>query len=122
MQKQIVYYVDGRGLNPVWRFIESLPAQERDKCLEYIAYLEETGENVRRPAGDYLGGKLYELRPKQNRLIYFFMLRNHVVLVHAFRKKTSEIPEREMAIARSRRDDFIRRFEDGLVYLGGLQK
>ncbi len=63
-KKSVFYYPDRKGSNPVWDFITSLPSDERDKCFEYIAYLEEMGELVRRPVGDYLGNKLYELRPK----------------------------------------------------------
>lgn len=74
---------------------------------------------MRRPVGDYLGNKLYELRPKQTRIIYFFMLKDHAVLVHAFRKKTDGIPEKEMRIAQRRMDDFIIRYKIGQIRLGG---
>src|SRR3989338_3756896 len=89
-KKRVVYYIDEKGRNPVWDFITSLSSGDRNKCFEYIACLEEMGEGVRRPVGDYLGGKLYELRPKQTRLIYFFMLKEYAVLLHAFRKKTNQ--------------------------------
>lgn len=117
MKKRVLYYLDQKGGNPVWEFVTALPPTERDKCFEYIAYLEEMGERVRRPVGDYLGNKLYELRPKQTRIIYFFMLRNDVVLVHAFRKKTDAVPEREMKLAIRRMNDFFLRYEKGLIEL-----
>ena len=116
-RKRIVYYIDGKGRNPVWEFITALSGLERDKCFEYIAYLEEMGEEVRRPIGDYLGSKLYELRPKQTRLIYFFMFKSHAVLVHAFRKKTNEIPKGELKLAMKRMNDFILRYEKGEIRL-----
>lgn len=119
MAKCVVYYVDDRASNLVWDFISSLPIDERDKCFEYIAYLEKMGEQVRRPAGDYLGNKLYELRPKQTRIIYFFMLKNYAILLHAFRKKTNEIPEKEMKTALKRMNDFIFRYQAGQIRLGG---
>ena len=119
MTKLVVYYTDDRGDNPVWDFMASLPSDEREKCFEYIAYLEKMGEQVRRPVGDYLGDKLYELRPKQTRIIYFFMLKDCAVLVHAFRKKTNEIPEREMKLAEKRMTDFILRYKKGQIQLGG---
>ena len=105
----------------MWDFITSLPVDEREKCFEYIAYLEEMGEQVKRPVGDYLGDKLYELRPKQTRILYFFMLKDVVVLVHAFRKKTSEIPEREMRLAQKRMTGFVFRYKTGQVQLGGKE-
>lgn len=60
MARHVVYYIDDREDNPVWDFVSSLPTDERNKCFEYIAYLEKMGEQVRRPVGDYLGNKLYE--------------------------------------------------------------
>jgi phage-related protein len=118
-KKRVVYYVDERGRNPVWEHIQSLSAAERNKCLEYIAYLEETGEGVRRPVGDYLGGKLYELRPKTTRILYFFMLRNDAVLVHAFRKTSREVPQSEIHLAHRRMEEFVKRVETGMIDLGG---
>ena len=119
MKKRVLYYIDNHGKNPVWEFITSLAADERDKCFEYIAYLEEAGEQVRRPVGDYLGGKLYELRPKQTRIIYFFMLKEYAVLVHAFRKKTDSVPDQDIVLARKRMHDFVLRYQKGLIKLGG---
>ena len=116
-RKRVLYYIDEKGRNPIWEFITSLPQDERDKCFEYIAYLEEMGEQVRRPVGDYLGDKLYELRPKQTRLIYFFMLKDSAVLVHAFRKKSNEIPEREIKLALKRMNDFILRYQKGYLQI-----
>lgn len=119
MTKRVVYYIDERGGNPVWDFMTSLPVDDREKCFEYVAYLEEMGTQVRRPVGDYLGEKLYELRPKQTRIIYFFMLKDYAVLVHAFRKKTKEIPEREILLAKKRMNDFLLRHQKGQIQLGG---
>ena len=118
MKKNVLYYVDSGNLNPVWNFIQALPTGERNKCFEYIAYLEEMGESVKRPVGDYLGGKLYELRPKQIRLFYFFIFKDYAVLVHAFRKKSDQLPEREIRIARQCMEDFIIRHREGNILIG----
>jgi len=116
--KKVIYYIDQRGSNPVWSFICSLPIDERDKCFEYITYLEEKGEEVKRPIGDYIGRKLYELRPKQTRILYFFMFKNFAVLVHAFRKKSNKIPEQEIKLAQKRMEEFLLRVEKNQIQLG----
>ena len=116
-RKRVRYYVNEKGSNPVWDFITSLPKHERDKCFEYIAYLEAVGEGLRRPIGDYLGQKLYELRPKQTRVIYFFLLKDYAVLVHAFRKKTNQISEGDFKLAAKRMNDFILRYEKSVLTL-----
>ncbi|HRK61397.1 MAG TPA: type II toxin-antitoxin system RelE/ParE family toxin [Candidatus Omnitrophota bacterium] len=117
MRKFVVYYMDEKGRNPVWEFIQNLPPDERDKCLEVITYLGEVGEQIRRPIGDYIGNKLYELRPKQSRVLYFFMLRDYAVLVHAFRKKTDALPKKELRTALENMRDFIHRYNLGLLNL-----
>ncbi|MDD5216838.1 MAG: type II toxin-antitoxin system RelE/ParE family toxin [Candidatus Omnitrophica bacterium] len=117
MKKTVFYYVDREGRNPVWEFIKDLPSAEREKCFAYIEYLEQAGEQIRRPVGDYLGGKLYELRPKQIRILYFFYWKRHIVLVHAFRKKTDAVPRCEAAVAIKRMNDFIQRAQNGELEL-----
>ena len=116
-KKRVVYYFDEKGKNPVWEFITFLPTHERDKCFEYIEYLARKGENVRRPVGDYISQKLYELRPKQTRIIYFFFLKNYAVIVHAFRKKTDDIPKSDIKLAVNRMDEFIVRHQKGSIRL-----
>lgn len=64
---------------------------------------------------DYVGDKLYELRPKAHRALYFFMLKDYAVIVHLFRKKTDRLPEAGKRIALTRMRDFIRRCQQGEV-------
>ncbi len=113
--KTVLFYIDKRGNKPVQQYLNGLSADERQKCAEYIAYLRHKPEQIRRPIGDYLGGKLYELRPKQTRILYFFMFREFVVIVHAFRKKTDAIPYSEIKMAIARMNDFIIRYPEGNI-------
>ena len=116
-KKRVLYYVDEKNRNFVWYFTTTLSKAEQQKCFEYIAYLEEAGEEVRRPVGDYLGNKLYELRPKQTRIIYFFFFKDYAVLLHAFRKKSNAISETDIKIATKRMNDFILRYQKGRMQL-----
>ncbi len=68
---------------------------------------------------DYVGDKLYELRPKAHRMLYFFMLKEYAVIVHVFRKRTDRLPEAEKRIALNRMYDFLQRYRKGEVNLGG---
>ena len=99
----IYYFVDQRGRNPVKEFIHGLPFNEQKKVYAYIDELRRQGHNLRRPMADYLRDGIYELRPKTNRVLYFFFLTNGVVLVHAIRKKTGKIPEQDMELAIKRK-------------------
>ena len=79
MLENIYYFIDGRGRNPVKEFIRTLPQNERTKVFAYLAELRDKGHQLRRPLADYLGEGVYELRPKANRIFYFFFLKNSAV-------------------------------------------
>jgi len=117
--KRVVYYVDARGRNPVLEDLQRLTDEERKKIFAYISILQERGEELRRPMADYVGDKLYELRPKAHRVLYFFMLKDYAVIVHLFRKETDRLPEAEKRVALNRMEDFLRRYRQGEVILGG---
>jgi len=99
--------VDEKGGNPVREFIESLPDKEQAKVAAYVSELKIQGHNLRRPLADYLGDGIYELRPKDNRIFYFFFLKDHVILVHAIRKKTSKIPKEDLALCLRRKTEVV---------------
>ena len=118
-RKEVIYYVDAQGSSPVLEQMRALTLREQEKIYAYISFLEERGEELRRPMADYIGDKLYELRPKAHRVLYFFMLKEYAVIVHLFRKKTNRLPAAEKRIALGRMHDFLERYRRGEVSLGG---
>lgn len=114
-----MYYEDTEGHSPVLDILSCLSLPEQQKTLAYISLLEEMGEQLRRPIADYIGDKIYELRPKTNRVLYFFMLKEYAVIVHIFSKRTGRIPDADKKLAVTRMRDFMRRHESGWVQLGG---
>ena len=107
MLKGIYFYVDDRGDNPVMDFIEGLPLRDRAKVFAYLSELKAQGHNFRRPMADYLGDGIYELRPGNNRIFYFFFLKDNAVLLHALRKKTDKIPVRDLDLCLKRRKQVL---------------
>jgi phage-related protein len=116
-----VFYWDQRGRIPVQEFIECLPVKTRQKIAAWIALLEQEGPSLRRPYADKVRDKLYELRIRLGydniRILYFFFLRNKIVLVHVFRKKDWEIGGTDLEIAEGRMRDFMDRHARGKVTL-----
>jgi phage-related protein len=104
MLANIYYFVDEKGCKPVEEFIRALPIKERAKIFAYIMELKHQGHNLRRPMADYLGNGIYELRPKDNRIFYFFLLKDSAVLVHAIKKKTDKIPEEDLKLCLKRKN------------------
>ncbi|MBU0952652.1 MAG: type II toxin-antitoxin system RelE/ParE family toxin [Elusimicrobia bacterium] len=103
MLKAIYYYKDDRGNNPVKEFIDKLPLKEQAKIFAYIAELRNQGHNLHRPITGYLGNGIYELRPKSNRIFYFFFLKDNAVLMHAIKKKTDKIPQEDLSLCIKRK-------------------
>ncbi|MDP2927634.1 MAG: type II toxin-antitoxin system RelE/ParE family toxin [Candidatus Omnitrophota bacterium] len=99
----IYYFIDERGDNLVRDFIESLPVKERAKVFAYISELKKQGNNLRRPMAGYLENGIYELRPRDNRIFYFFYLKGNAVLVHAINKRTREIPRNDLNLCLKRK-------------------
>ena len=115
-RKTVIYYPDARGETLVLKVLFTLAQNEQQKAFAYLSYLEEQGEALRRPIAEYLGDKLYELRPKQIRILYSFV-GTYAIVLHAFRKKTGPVPASEKRLAQSRLADFVRRYNQGLITL-----
>ena len=103
MLKAVYFYVDNRGGNPVKEFIEKLPLKDQAKIMAYLDELKERGHALHRPIADYLGEGIYELRPRDNRIFYFFYMRENAVLLHAIRKKTDKISSNDLNLCIKRK-------------------
>jgi phage-related protein len=103
MLKGVYYFKDEDGCRPVKDFIDSLAEKEQAKVYAYIAELINQGNNLRRPMADYLIDGIYELRPRDNRIFYFFYLRDRAVLLHAIKKHVKRIPENDLKVCMKRR-------------------
>ena len=114
---ELLFYRNDRGDAPVEKYILEQPEKDRAKILVRLELLAEKGPTLKRPFADVLRGRLRELRvPRgrnQHRILYFFVLRTKVILLHAFRKKTGKVPKREMEVAEVRMEEINRRIAAG---------
>jgi phage-related protein len=121
MQKKPVYYEDRKGEKPVKVFIDKLGEYAKGKILARIQFLGEHWHELKRPYVDYLGYKIYELRvhvAKHNiRIIYAFMFKDYIVLLHGIVKKTSRVPEDDKTKALRRMNDFQAQLDEGSIKL-----
>lgn len=110
MPWEVDLYEDQEGSCPVEEFLDALPDEHLGKVLQVIQLLEERGPHLPFLHSSQVEGKLRELRAHygkvQYRILYYGDVRGVFVLLHAFRKQTAQIPERDKRIARRRlRDD-----------------
>lgn len=121
MDKKIIYYEDSRSKKPVKEFIDRFDDKTRGKVLARLDFLERHWHELRRPFVDKINKDLYELRVEfawnNIRIIYAYMFKDYIVLLHGLQKKSSRIPENDKLKARNRMVDFKIRYNEGRIML-----
>lgn len=96
---RIEYYTADSGRSPVSDYIDELPAPERAQVRNALRLLQEFGTKLTMPYVRQLRGKLWELRPGPNRLLYFADTAHTLVILHAYHKQTGKTPSQEIETA-----------------------
>ena len=121
MEKKAIYYEDAKGQKPVKEFINSFDAKTKAKILARVHYLQEHWHEVKRPFVDYVDEGLYELRVEfawnTVRVIYAYMFKDYIVLLHGLKKKTAKLPKNDILKAKKRMIDFQIRYNEGKIRL-----
>ena len=116
----VEFYETRDGQCPVWEFLEDLrikSASNKDASIQhkqaslYIELLQQNGTRLNDNITKHLEDGIWELRPGNNRVFYFFYENNTFVLLHQFRKKSQKTPKREIEKAKSERIDYLSRKE-----------
>lgn len=101
------------GDEVVAKFLDSLPRKHRAKAIWEIELLAEQGTALTLPYVRHIEGELWELRIKFSsdisRIFYFIPLKNKIVLLHGFLKKTDKTPPGEIEVAQKRMLDYKER-------------
>ena len=116
----VEFYETQDGKSQIWEFLEDLrikAATSKDARIQhkqaslYIELLQQNGTRLNENITKHLEDGIWELRPGNNRVFYFFFQDNTFVLLHQFRKKTQKTPKREIEKAKRERDDYLFRKE-----------
>lgn len=116
----IEFYETSKGTSDVWDFLEDLrlkSATSKDARVQYnqmlfcIDLLSKNGTRMPEKITKNIDENIWELRPGNNRVFYFYHCNNTFVLLHHFRKKSMKTPSREIERAKRERDDYIKRKE-----------
>lgn len=101
----IEFYEDSNGRSALWEFLESLrvkAATNKDARIQYkqislyIQLLEDNGTRLNENITKHLDDDIWELRPGNNRVLYFYFQNDTFVLLHQFRKKTQKLPSAKL--------------------------
>ena len=116
----VKFYEPKTGESDVWDFLEELRLKspsnkdarvQYNQLLFYIDLLSKNGTFLPNNITKYIDEDIWELRPGNNRVLYFYSDNDAFVLLHHFRKKTMKTPLREIQRAKAERDDYIARKE-----------
>ncbi len=116
----IKFYKDKNGNEPVIQYLLKLRSKKDkdsqinlNKINDYIEALHKYGTRVGEPYVKHLDGKIWELRPLRNRILFFGFDGNGFVLLSHFIKKTKKTPKREIEKAKRLMNDYIERSNNG---------
>lgn len=109
---RVLFYIDSRTRKiPVETYIDALDVKVAAKVLKYINFLREHNGYLDEPYSKHIRGNIRELRVDfardQHRIFYFTFVGKAIILLHAFAKKTSKTPPREIHIAIEHYNDVL---------------
>ena len=84
---------------------------QHKQIAQYIQLLSAYGTRLGENITKHLDEDIWELRPGNNRVLFFYFENDTYVLLHHFRKKTKKTPHREIEKAKAERDDWKARKE-----------
>lgn len=114
----IEFYEKEDGSSDIRDFLEELRKKapnDKDSRIQYkqlafyIELLSLKGTYLGKEVTKNIKEDIWELRPGNNRVFYFFYDGNTYVLLHHFRKKSQKTPAREIEQAIRERDDYLSR-------------
>ena len=117
---QVEFYEDASGRSDVREFLEELQQQitknkdsriQYQQLVMYIDLLQRHGTQLSNNIVKLITDDIWELRPGNNRVFFFYFRNDTYVLLHHFRKKSQQTPAREIRRAQNERDDYIARKE-----------
>jgi phage-related protein len=111
----VEFYEDRNGKEPILDLLKELQEKGKtskkdrvrsEKILQYIRILQEYGTRVGVPYVKNIEGELWELRPFEDRIFFFYYNEEGTfILVHHFIKKTRKTPAKEIEQAKRNLQD-----------------
>lgn len=116
----VEFYETADGRSDVRDFLETLrikretnkDARIQFKQIAYIDLLQQNGTRLPDTITKHINDGIWELRPGNNRVFYFYFQDNRFILLHHFRKKSQKTPQREIDRAKAERADYLKRKEN----------
>lgn len=87
--------------------ILAMPPKIQARMIKLLELIEEHGANLGPPHTEAMGNGLFEVRAKAQegigRSLYCYMKGKHIMVLHAFVKKSAKTPKQELNLALQRK-------------------
>jgi len=112
---EVVFYEDRNGISKLYDeliYLTRKSVHDKDARIQInqinycIELLKNIGTRLPNNISKHLQDEIWELRPGNNRVLYFYFEKNTFVLLHMFRKKTRRTPVSEIEKAKKEALDF----------------
>lgn len=106
----IAYYTTASGRSPVVDYIKRQAKKERAGLIEALEMIEILGFDAPRMSFRQVRDKLWEIkinRSLSHRIFYFVVVKNEMVLLHAYQKKSQKAPKKEIELAEKRMKEIL---------------
>ena len=114
----VEFYETRDGKSELWDYLEELrikSTNSKDARIQYnqislyIDLLQKKGTRLPQNITKHIEDDIWELRPGNNRVLYFYHKNRRFVLLHHFRKKTQKTPRKEIDKAKAEIRDYLER-------------
>ena len=101
---EVIFYKDRLGNEPIKEYLYTLKKKGlkskndrilAEKILAYIKALQDYGTRVGAPIVKHIDGDIWELRPLNNRILFFYWKNDTFVLLHLFVKNEKNSTKRD---------------------------
>lgn len=115
---KIEFYKDKADNEPIVEYIQELNEKAKTskehrirlkKIVEYFEVLSQYGTRAGVPYVKHIEDDIWELRPTNDRIFFFYRKGDTFLMLHHFIKKTQKTPAREIEQAKRNLVDFIER-------------
>ena len=94
-------------VDEVKKYIKELSSSgEIAQIYQYFERQQELSHRIKEPVSKHLQHNINEIRPGPHRFLFFYH-EHHMVIVHAFRKKSRKTPEGEIEAAVRKRELYL---------------
>ncbi len=116
---KIIFYEDSNGYSELYNELMALAEKSstnKDARIQlkqitfYIELLKSKGTQLPTTVTKHLVDEIWELRPGNNRILYFYFFEDTYILLHMFRKNTQKTPKSEIEKAIKECNDYKKRY------------